>query len=151
VTSWEPQARSLVLPADSGVPLRVFGNPFLLKVSGAESHGAVALLSGSFASGTGAIPHLHRGHDEIFYVLDGRFRFHLGDELVEAGAGALLFAPRNAPHGFTNIGDAPGSLLGIVAPAGYEQHFVDISAVPDGPDAREVLAEIYRKYDQEPV
>jgi hypothetical protein len=150
MTIWTP-ATSSALDAAAGRPLRVFGNPFLLKIAGDQTHGAMAFLTGQFAPGTGAIPHLHRGHDEIFYVLDGTFRFHLGDEQVESGPGGLLFAPRNAAHGFTNIGEAAGSLIGIVAPAGYEQHFVDISAVPDGPDARAALAEIYQRYDQEPA
>ncbi len=151
MTEWNPEAKSRVLAADEGTPLRVFGNPFLLKVAGADSSGAVAFLTGWFAPGTGAIPHLHRGHDEIFYVLDGTFRFHLGAEQVESGPGGLLFAPRNAAHGFTNVGQTAGRLIGIVAPAGYEQHFVDISNVPDGPQARAALAEIYRRYDQEPA
>ena len=37
MTMREFLARSRALPADGGVPLRVFGNPFLLKVSGAEN------------------------------------------------------------------------------------------------------------------
>jgi len=151
VTTWQAPVKSSVLLADDGSPLRVFGNQFLLKVSGNESHGALAFLTGSFAPGTGAVPHLHRGHDEIFYVLDGRFMFDLGAETVEAESGALLFAPRGAPHGFVNVGDVPGRLIGVVAPAGYEQHFVEISGVPDGPGARAALAEIYQKYDQEPA
>ena len=151
MTTWQARPKSSVLLTDDGARLRVFGNQFLLKVSGQESQGAMAFLTGSFAPGTGAIPHLHRGHDEIFYVLSGSFRFSLGGEAVEADSGALLFAPRNAPHGFVNIGDSPGQLIGVVAPAGYEQHFVEISGVPDGPGAREALAEIYKKYDQEPA
>jgi quercetin dioxygenase-like cupin family protein len=131
--------------------LRVFGNPFLLKVSGAESHGAVALIVATFAPGTGALAHLHRGHDECFYVLDGTFRFRAGDDLIEAGPGALCFAPRNAAHGFENIGDAPGSLLGVIAPAGYEQHFVELGNLPPGEQAAEVITEIFNKYDQEPA
>lgn len=140
-----------VLPADAGRALTVFGNPFLLKVSGAESHGAVALLTASFAAGTGAKEHWHRGHDEIFYVLDGEFRFRVGDEYLEATTGGLCFAPRRAAHGFQNIGSTPGRLLGVIAPAGYEQHFVDIDGITPGPDTHAVLAEIFAKYDQEPA
>jgi mannose-6-phosphate isomerase-like protein (cupin superfamily) len=152
VTSWQTLGKSSgVLPVDGGTALRVFGNPFALKVSGAESHGAVALIVATFAPGTGALPHLHRGHDECFYVLDGTFRFRVGDEYVEAGAGACCFAPRSAAHGFNNIGRSDGSLLGVIAPAGYEQHFVELSNLPPGQDTAEALAEIFKKYDQESV
>lgn len=140
-----------VLPADAGLSLTVFGNPFLLKVSGADSHGGVALLTASFAPGTGAKDHLHRGHDEIFYVLDGEFRFRVGDKHIEATTGGLCFAPRHAAHGFQNVGPTPGRLLGVIAPAGYEQHFVDIDGITPGEETRAALAEIFAKYDQEPA
>ena len=152
MTDWRALDTSAgVLPADAGMPLRVFGNPFLLKVSGADSHGGVALLTASFAPGTGAKDHSHRGHDEIFYVLDGEFRFRVGDQHIEGGAGDLCFAPRDAAHGFQNIGEAPGRLLGIIAPAGYEQHFVDIDGITPSDETRAALAEIFAKYDQEPA
>jgi quercetin dioxygenase-like cupin family protein len=152
VTSWQTIGKSYgVLPPGGGTPLQVFGNRFELKVGGAETHGAVALIVATFAPGSGAVPHLHRGHDEGFYVLDGTFRFRAGEEEIEAGKGAFCFAPRDAAHGFTNIGKTDGSLLGVIAPAGYEQHFVEIGALKPGEATREALAEIFARYDQEPA
>jgi quercetin dioxygenase-like cupin family protein len=152
VTTWRSLRQSYgVLPPCGGTLLNVFGNEFRLKVGGHDSHGAVALIVATFAPGTGALPHLHRGHDECFYVLDGRFRFRVGDDLVEAGAGSFCFAPRDAAHGFDNIGEGEGSLLGVIAPAGYEEHFVEISNLPPGKATTEALAEIFEKYDQESV
>ena len=152
MTAWRSLDQAYgVLPPGGGTLLNVFGNEFRLKVGGGDSHGAVALIVAAFAPGTGAPPHLHRGHDECFYVLDGTFRFRVGDDLIEADRGAFCFAPRDAAHGFDNIGDGAGSLLGVIAPAGYEEHFVEIGNLPPGQATPEVLAEIFRRYDQEPV
>ena len=145
MTDWRTAAG--VVPAEGGMPLRVFGNPFLLKVRGA----AMALLTASFAPGTGAKDHTHRGHDEIFYVLDGEFRFRVGDTHIEGGTGDLCFAPRHAAHGFRNIGTTDGRLLGIIAPAGYERHFVDIDGITPNDETKAALAEIFARYDQEPA
>jgi len=152
VTTWPTAGRSYgVLPPDGGSMLSVFGNPFQIKVSGEETHGAVAVMVATFRPGSGAVPHLHRGHDECFFVLDGTFRFRAGDEHVEVGQGGFCFAPRNAAHGFENIADTSGSLLGVIAPAGYERHFMEISALPPGKGTAEALAEIFSRYDQEPA
>jgi quercetin dioxygenase-like cupin family protein len=152
MTSWKSLGTPYgVLPPDGGTSMRIFGNPFSLKVSGAEGHGTMAVIVASFAPGTGALPHLHRGHDECFYVLSGTFRFRAGDQHVEGGPGAFCFAPRDAAHGFENIGDTDASLLGVIAPAGYEDHFREIGGLAPGADTAEALAEIFGRYDQEPA
>lgn len=44
--------------------------------------------------------HRHSREDEAFYVLDGELAFYLGDEVLTAGAGSFLWAPRDVAHGF---------------------------------------------------
>jgi mannose-6-phosphate isomerase-like protein (cupin superfamily) len=147
VTAWPEQA----LRAGGGTLLSVFGNRFELKVSGEQSSGAMALIVATFKPGTGAVPHLHRGHDEFFFVLDGTFRFRVGDEHVDLEPGCSCFAPRHVAHGFESLGQGEARLLGVIAPAGYERHFIEISSLPPGQDTREALAEIFGRYDQEPA
>src|SRR5712672_1472389 len=45
-----------------------------------------------------APPHLHRSDDEAWYVLEGTLCMRLGNEIVEARAGAAVFIPRGTPH-----------------------------------------------------
>lgn len=152
MTAWPAEAMPAgVLPAGAGTLLSVFGNRFELKVRGEQSSGAMAIIVATFKPGTGALPHLHRGHDECFFVLDGTFRFRVGDEHVNLEPGCCCFAPRHVAHGFDNVGHGPGRLLGVIAPAGYERHFIEISGLPPGHDTREALAEIFDRYDQEPA
>jgi len=71
--------------------------------------------------------HLHTREDEYSFVLEGRMGALLGDEVVEAGPGDLVFKPRNQWHTFWNAGDAPCRILEIIAPAGFEQFFRELS------------------------
>jgi mannose-6-phosphate isomerase-like protein (cupin superfamily) len=61
--------------------------------------------------------HVHHGDDEAWYVLEGRLAFRLGDEVVEAPAGAAVFGPRGVPHTYWNPGPGPARYLLVMAPA----------------------------------
>ena len=50
----------------------------------------------------------------------------LGDEVVEAGPGDLVFKPRNEWHTFWNAGEEPCRILEIIAPAGFEHFFEEL-------------------------
>jgi quercetin dioxygenase-like cupin family protein len=60
--------------------------------------------------------HAHEGADKIYFVLEGRGRFRVGDEESDAAEGGLVVAPAGVVHGVTNTGDARLSLLVAIAP-----------------------------------
>jgi mannose-6-phosphate isomerase-like protein (cupin superfamily) len=70
--------------------------------------------------------HRHTREDEYSYVLEGRMGALLGDDVVEAGPGDLVFKPRNEWHTFWNAGDEPCRILELIAPAGFERFFADL-------------------------
>jgi mannose-6-phosphate isomerase-like protein (cupin superfamily) len=69
-----------------------------------------------FGPGFTVEPHVHDDHADVFYMLEGEAEFTLGDEIVHAGAGTLVAAPRGSRHGFRNVGDADLRVLNIHAP-----------------------------------
>ena len=71
--------------------------------------------------------HLHTREDEYSFVLEGRMGALLGDDVLEAGPGDLVFKPRNQWHTFWNAGDEPCRILEIIAPAGFENFFRELS------------------------
>ena len=71
--------------------------------------------------------HLHTREDEYSFVLEGRMGALLGDDVVEAGPGDLVFKPRNQWHTFWNAGDEPCRILEIISPAGFERFFRELS------------------------
>jgi quercetin dioxygenase-like cupin family protein len=92
---------------------------------GAESGGALSLVEHPIPPRTLVAPlHRHSREDEYSYVLEGRMGAQLGDDVVFAEAGDLVFKPRHQWHTFWNAGDAPCRILEIISPAGFE-HFFD--------------------------
>jgi len=73
--------------------------------------------------------HRHTREDEYSYVLQGRMGALLGDDVVEAGAGDLVFKPRDQWHTFWNAGDEPCRILEIIAPAGFEDFFRELDGL----------------------
>jgi quercetin dioxygenase-like cupin family protein len=61
-------------------------------------------------------PHAHAGADKIYYVLEGRGTFLVGEEERSLGPGTAVLAPSGEPHGVRNATDAPVRLLVFMAP-----------------------------------
>ena len=78
--------------------------------------------------------HKHSREDEYSYVLEGRMGALLGDDVVYAEVGDLVFKPREQWHTFWNAGDAPCRILEIIAPGGFEHFFDELGALLQGPD-----------------
>lgn len=70
--------------------------------------------------------HRHTREDEYSYIIQGRVGAMLGDEVLVAGPGDLVYKPRNQWHTFWNAGDEPARLLEIISPAGFERFFAEL-------------------------
>lgn len=77
----------------------------------------------------GSPMHTHRDEDEYSVVLEGVVGAQVGDQVVEAGVGAVLVKPRGVPHAFWNPRDEPCRLLEIISPAGFEDYFGELNAI----------------------
>ncbi len=96
-------------------------------IEGAEAGERFSLVEHPMSPRALAAPlHLHTREDEYSFVLEGRMGALLGDEVVEAGPGDLVFKPRNQWHTFWNAGDAPCRILEIISPAGFERFFQEL-------------------------
>jgi mannose-6-phosphate isomerase-like protein (cupin superfamily) len=60
--------------------------------------------------------HAHQGAEKIYFVLEGRGTFTIGDETRDASSGTLIVAPSGVPHGVTNSGASRLTLLIAIAP-----------------------------------
>ena len=98
-----------------------------------ESNGQVSVIQTAPQPGAGPPLH-HHDFDEAFYVLEGELTFQLRDEVVRAGPGDLVFAPRGVPHTFANLSDAPARQLIVCTPAGFERYFARRAAESEGID-----------------
>jgi quercetin dioxygenase-like cupin family protein len=125
------QGPRIVGPADGlVVDLGSVGVRFL--VWGEESGGGFSLVEHPIPPRTLAAPlHRHANEDEYSYVLEGRLGALLGDDVIFAEPGDLVFKPRQQWHTFWNAGDGPCRILEIISPGGFEQAFAEMASDPE--------------------
>jgi mannose-6-phosphate isomerase-like protein (cupin superfamily) len=120
-------------------------------IDGAEAGERFSLVEHPMSARALAAPlHRHTREDEYSFVLEGRMGALLGDEVVTAGTGELVFKPRGQWHTFWNAGDEPCRILEIISPAGFEQFFaelVDLGGVTQAEP--QMLAELSARYELE--
>jgi mannose-6-phosphate isomerase-like protein (cupin superfamily) len=121
-----------ILGSDDGkaVDFGSFGVRFMIWSE--ESGGGFSLVEHPIPPRTLAAPlHRHANEDEYSYVLEGRMGALLGDEVVYAEKGDLVFKPRNQWHTFWNAGDGPLRILEIISPGGFEHVFDEMADDPE--------------------
>ncbi len=117
-------------------------------INGEDAGGDFSLVEHPLSPRALAAPlHRHSREDEYSFVLEGRMGGLLGEEVVEAGPGDLVFKPRNEWHTFWNADDEPCRILEIIAPAGFEHFFAELvdigGAVQADPDELAALSARY--------
>ncbi len=116
----------VVLPGE-GKSVRLDGVGVVFKLFGADTGGAFALVEHPLEPGTlGAPPLRHQHEDEYSYVLEGEVTVLVGERVIEARPGTLIAKPRGVMHTFWNASSQPARVLEIIAPAGFEQYFVEL-------------------------
>jgi mannose-6-phosphate isomerase-like protein (cupin superfamily) len=102
---------------------------------------------GGFA---GPRPHVHRKHEELFYVLDGVFDFFLGDRSVRLGPGSFIHVPPGVVHDFRNPGRLPARWLGIASSGDLDRYFEEVMVLAAAGRLSEAsLRELRLRYDTE--
>ena len=147
-----------LVQAGDGDSVWSIGGRFTRKVGGADSSGRLSILEAVVTRTSEPRRHIHHREDEAFYVLDGQLSFHVGDDVLTAGAGSLAFAPMGIPHTFT-VDIEPSRILVITSPSGFEGFVFDLGvpATSDEPPAglslppREVILPVAERYGIEIV
>jgi mannose-6-phosphate isomerase-like protein (cupin superfamily) len=141
-------AARIVGPTDgkSGV-LAAIGVRFMIESE--EAGGRFSLVEHPMPPRALAAPlHRHSREDEYSFVLEGRMGAQLGEEIVYADAGHLVFKPRGQWHTFWNAGDQPCRILEVISPAGFERYFEELVDMT-GPRTPETIAPIASRYGLE--
>jgi mannose-6-phosphate isomerase-like protein (cupin superfamily) len=156
-----PATRAYLLGPGEGRHVWFLGSLMTVKADAAGTGGAISLIEQVAPPGFASPLHLHHGEDEPMYILEGRFTFWIGDEVVPAAPGTLVYLPRGVAHCFRYEGREPGRLLQLTLPAGLEQGFVEMGSrapgaqlppPPDGapgPEQFARMAQISARYSVE--
>src|SRR5437660_1087528 len=67
--------------------------------------------------GPGGPPqHTHHASDELYLVLQGRYRFRIGADEWEGGPGTFTYVSRGVSHTFASVGSEEGRLFSVTIP-----------------------------------
>ena len=91
-----------------------------------DTQGQFALIEIAGRKGNAPPPHIHQREDEVFYLLEGELSVSVGDRIIKATPGTMVFLPRNVQHSFT-IDSEQARMLVLLTPAGFEGWFKDFS------------------------
>ena len=148
----EGERRPIVLHDDEG-RTEVAQVKRVIKADGRLTDGrlSLAVVTGGLDF-AGPARHRHLRNDEAFIVLEGELRFLIGDEEVDVGPGAFLYAPAGVTHAFTNRGGTTTKMIVMFCPADFEGYFQELAALrAEGTRSPEKVAALQRKYGMEVV
>ncbi len=138
-------AAPVVIGPDDGKTITLIG---ALKASSAQTGGSFEIID--YRGPLQPPPHVHREHEEAFFILAGTFTFVLGTDEVEANTGSLVIIPRGTRHGFRTGAD--GRALLFIVPGGLEGFFEELgTAVAAGKTSDDIRAALAGKYDSIPT
>jgi mannose-6-phosphate isomerase-like protein (cupin superfamily) len=126
------------------------GQQMIVKVSGAASRGAYSLIEYSHRPGApGPPPHVHRQHEEAFFVLEGELTLAVGQDVVTVGAGQTAVVPRGQVHQPSNRSDRPVRFVFLSSPP-MDEFFAELARLvtqTGGQPPASDLAELGERYD----
>ena len=137
--------RPILTEVGDGTSFTMLGTTMRLMATGASSGGRFTVGEQVTPVGWGPPRHIHSREDEIFYVLDGTYEMHVGDERRTLSAGACVILPRNVPHGFRNVASSPSRLFFVITPGGLDEYFLAIAKSSPPPNAAQ-LVELARPF-----
>ena len=100
---------------EAPISIPAFGLDLRVRVPPASSGGALTAIETTNRPGFGPPLHRHR-ETEIFYVLEGTYRFVVDGAQFEAATGAVVTAPGGSAHAFVNITDRPARQYILIVP-----------------------------------
>lgn len=129
----------------------VNANVLDVKISGSDTNGDLAIFEQtSLSQGKGTPLHIHHFQDEIFYVIEGSYKFQVGDDKYDLAIGDSIFLPRKVAHAWTQV-SVKGKMIVTFQPAGkLENFFVTIAALDHQPSQQEI-AKIFSDNDMQVV
>lgn len=116
----------------------------------------ISVLEHRAAVGDSPPLHVHTTEDEVFVVLEGAFRFRLGEEERRAGPGDVLLAPKGTPHTY-RVESEEGRWLTVTTRGDFERFVRALGRVaaraelpergdPPSPEAVAALSEVAGRY-----
>jgi quercetin dioxygenase-like cupin family protein len=123
----------------------------VFKATGSTTGNAFEFFEMRVQPGGGPPDHVHRYHDEAYYLCAGSLRIRLGDRMLTATAGTFVFVPQGTAHAFVNTGTEAATMLVLVRPAGLQGFFERLGPLLFGEPDEAEIARVSAEYACEDV
>jgi mannose-6-phosphate isomerase-like protein (cupin superfamily) len=136
-----PRHATIVRP-EQALRIKPFGLDVNVLLTTEATGGAISVLKGWHKPGEGPPDHIHVDREEMFFILEGTYELTVDGQTTTAGAGTIVFIPRNVVHRFKNVGDTAACMLDWSLPGGQDHYLKAISdlAAGDGFTGEQVMA-----------
>ncbi|SDD69298.1 cupin domain-containing protein [Niabella drilacis] len=122
-----------------------------IKISGKDTNGGLAVFEQTSLTYKGGPPlHIHLNQDEWFYVLEGKYRFRVGDDLYDMAPGDTIFLPRRVPHAFIQLTEKARVIVSY-CPAGSMEDFFAVTSQWTTPPTKETIAGVFADHEMKVV
>ncbi len=119
---------AVLIKKGEGKKGNIGGIDLITKFSKQQTNGLFACDEATLKAGhLGAPPHLHKGFDEICFVLEGAVSILVNDTVFEVNAGDWHLRPRNQMHTFWNASNTTARFVDIYIPGGHEDYMADLA------------------------
>ena len=126
-------------------------NTLDIKISSQDTDGDLAVFVQSGLTPKGGPPlHIHPNQDEWFHVIEGEYKFQVGDDKHMLNSGDTIFLPRNVPHAFIQLKDT-GKMIVSYLPAGKMESFFKVTDKWTSPPTKEEIAKVFEDHDMKVV
>ena len=123
------------------------GRELVFKVTGDDTDGAFDFFTVEVAPLSGPPLHVHHVQEEAIFVLKGRYKVKVGDEVFHCDEGGFAYMPKGLPHAFFNLTEQAGEIVVVYTPGGGQKFYEEFGPVARSGADRQALAAVFARYD----
>ena len=94
-----------------------------------------------YEEGIAPPPHFHPNEEQFIYLLEGKLRMVLGDDITTIESGDVVHIPRNIRHGILPV-DGHCLFWSVKSPAGDGRHSQDYNKADSAEELQKAMANI---------
>lgn len=126
-------------------------NTLDIKISGKDTENDLAVFEQTGLTPKGGPPmHIHLNQDEWFYIIDGEYLFHVGNERFQMKTGDTIFLPRNVQHAFVQLSEKGKAIVSYL-PAGKMENFFAVTDKWTSLPTKEEIVKVFADHDMKVV
>lgn len=123
------------------------GRDLVFKVTGDETDGAFDFFTVEVAPLSGPPLHVHHTQEEAIFVLKGRYKVKVGEDIFHCDPGGFVYMPKQVPHAFFNLTDEVGQIIVVYTPGGGQKFYEEFGPVARSGADRGTIAAVFAKHD----